>query len=146
MYLEFPMKLRHLLAGLALVSLLSACAAEPKPSLPVEGKTYLVFFSFDKADITPEADQIIAQAAAEAKGSGAHIVLAGHADSVGASDYNRRLSQSRAVAVRAALIRAGVAAGTIQTVGEGESPRRRLPVADGIRERRVEIILFPDGL
>jgi OOP family OmpA-OmpF porin len=137
------MKLRHLLAGLALASL-AACAAAP--TLPVEGKTYLVFFSFDKSDITPEAEQIIAQAAAEAKGSGAHIVLAGHADSAGASDYNRRLSESRAGAVRAALIRAGVTDGTIQTVGLGESPRRRLPVADGIRERRVEIVLFPDGL
>src|SRR5262249_7682618 len=116
-------------------------------SLPAEGKTYLVFFSFDKSDITPEAEQIIVQAAAEAKGSGAaHIVLAGHADSAGASEYNRRLSQARAVAVRAALIRAGVPAGPIQALGEGESPRRRLPVADGQRERRVEIILFPDGL
>jgi OOP family OmpA-OmpF porin len=140
------MKLRHLLVALALAASLAACAAEPRrATLPAEGKTYLVFFSFDKSDITPEAEQVIAQAAAEAKATGAHVVLAGHADSAGASDYNRRLSESRAVAVRAALVRAGVAAGTIQTVGEGESPRRRLPVADGIRERRVDIILFPDG-
>jgi outer membrane protein OmpA-like peptidoglycan-associated protein len=142
------MKLRHLLPSLALAGLLAACATEADRatgSLPMEGKTYLVFFSFDKSDITPEAEQIIGQAAEDAWKSGAHIVLAGHADSAGSSDYNRRLSESRAVAVRAALVRAGVADSTIQTVGEGEG-RRRPPIADGIRERRVEITLFPDRL
>ncbi|MBM3547478.1 MAG: OmpA family protein [Alphaproteobacteria bacterium] len=140
------MKLRHLLPSLAL--LLAACATDADraaPALPAEGKTYLVFFSFDKSDITPEAEETIGQAAADAKKSGAHIVLAGHADSAGSSDYNRRLSESRAVAVRAALVRAGVAESAIQAVGEGEG-RRRTPIVDGIRERRVEISLFSAGL
>jgi len=140
------MKRRHLFPSLALAILLAACATQPTTPVPTEGKTFLVFFSFDKSDVTPEAGQIIVQAAAEAKASGSHIVLAGHADSAGASEYNRRLSEARALAVRAALIREGVAESMIQTVGEGESSRRRFRIADGIRERRVEIILYPDRL
>jgi OOP family OmpA-OmpF porin len=136
------MKFRRLLPSLALAALLAACGtAEPNLSTGPEWKTYLVFFSFGKSDITPEAEQIIGQAAEDAKKSGSQIVLTGHADSAGSSDYNQRLSEARAVAVRSALVRVGVAESTIQTVGDGESPKRP-PIADGIRERRVEIALL----
>ncbi len=71
------------------------------------------------------------------------VIVAGHADRSGDDGYNRLLSERRAAAVVAALIRAGMPAELIETVALGES----VPVIateDGIahlHNRRVEIIL-----
>ncbi|MBM3535682.1 MAG: OmpA family protein [Alphaproteobacteria bacterium] len=115
-------------------------AAAPAPAAP---KTFLVFFDFDKSDITPEAARIIKQASDEAKKGNVRIVVTGHADRAGPTDYNQRLSERRAAAVRAGLVREGVAGNTIQTSGRGEN-ENMVPTADGVREprnRRVEIVL-----
>ena len=117
----------------------AAPAPAPAPAVP---KTYLVFFDFDKSEITPEATRIIKQAADDAKRGSVRLVIAtGHADRSGPTDYNQRLSVRRANAVRGALIREGIAANTIQATGRGEDDNL-VPTADGAREprnRRVEI-------
>jgi outer membrane protein OmpA-like peptidoglycan-associated protein len=106
-------------------------------------KTYLVFFDFDKSDITPEAARIIKQAADDAKRGNVRLIVAtGHADRSGSTQYNQRLSERRAAAVKSALVREGIAEGTIQTAGRGEN-ENLVPTADGVREprnRRVEIV------
>ncbi len=115
-----------------------APAPAPAPSVP---KTYLVFFDFDRSDITPEAANIIRQAAGDAKRGNVRVVVTGHADRAGATDYNQRLSERRAASVRAALVREGVAASTIQMSGRGENDNL-VATPDGAREprnRRVEI-------
>jgi outer membrane protein OmpA-like peptidoglycan-associated protein len=117
-----------------------APAPAPAPAVP---KTYLVFFDFDKSDITPEAARIIKQAADEAKKGNVRVIVTGHADRSGATDYNQRLSERRAGAVRAGLVREGVAGNAIQISGRGEN-ENLVPTADGAREprnRRVEIVL-----
>ena len=121
-----------------------AAAPPPPPApAPVVPKTYLVFFDFDKSDITPEASRIIKQAADDAKKGNVRLIVAtGHADRSGPDAYNQRLSERRAAAVKAALVKEGVGAGTIQTVGKGET-ENLVPTADGVREprnRRVEIV------
>jgi outer membrane protein OmpA-like peptidoglycan-associated protein len=72
------------------------------------------------------------------------VVLAGHADRAGASDYNLRLSQRRVAAVRAAIQRAGVDVRfDISSFGE---QRPAVQTADGVREarnRRVEVRIVP---
>jgi len=117
-------------------------APAPAPA-PVVPKTYLVFFDFDKSDITPEAARIISQAADDAKRGNVRLIVAtGHADRAGSPAYNQRLSERRAVAVKTALVRNGVADGAIQTTGKGEG-ENLVPTADGVREprnRRVEIV------
>ena len=117
-------------------------APAPAPA-PVVPKTYLVFFDFDKTDITPEASRIISQAADDAKRGNVRLIVAtGHADRAGSPAYNQRLSERRAVAVKTALVRNGVADGAIQTTGKGEG-ENLVPTADGVREprnRRVEIV------
>jgi OmpA-OmpF porin, OOP family len=120
-----------------------AAAPAPAPAAaPAVPTTYLVFFDFDKSDITPEAARVIKQAADNAKRANIRLIVAtGHADRAGAGDYNLRLSERRAAAVRAALVREGIAAGSIQTTGRGEA-ENMVPTADGVREprnRRVEI-------
>ena len=70
-----------------------------------------------------------------------NLMIAGHTDSIGASDFNQRLSQKRADAVRQYLIERGVEASRLTAVGYGESqPIADNRYADGRRQnRRVEL-------
>jgi outer membrane protein OmpA-like peptidoglycan-associated protein len=115
----------------------------PAPSAQLQ-RTYLVFFDFDRATITPEADRVIRQAAQTAKANNIPLVIAtGHADRAGSDRYNQALSERRARAVRDVLVSAGLSASQIQVSGKGES-QPLVPTADGVREpqnRRVEIVL-----
>ncbi|MBM3547479.1 MAG: OmpA family protein [Alphaproteobacteria bacterium] len=117
-------------------------APPPAPAPAPAARTYLVFFDFDRSDITPEAAAIIRQAADDAKRQNVRLIVAtGHADRSGPTDYNQRLSERRAASVRAALVREGIPANTIQTSGRGENDNL-VATADGVREprnRRVEI-------
>ena len=123
-------------------------AAPPPPPAPAPSaqlqRTFLVFFDFDKATITPEADRVIRQAAATAKQANVQLVIAtGHADRAGSDRYNQALSERRARAVRDILVSAGLSQNQIQVSGRGES-QPLVPTADGVREpqnRRVEIVL-----
>ncbi|MCQ4162934.1 OmpA family protein [Roseomonas sp. GC11] len=113
------------------------------PVVPL-ARTYLVFFDFDRADLTDRARQIVAEAAQNSsRVQATRIEVAGHADRSGSPQYNQRLSQRRADAVAAELVRLGVARNAITVQAFGES-RPLVPTADGVREpqnRRVEIVL-----
>jgi hypothetical protein len=121
----------------------------PPPPPPVRAapvaaaRTYLVFFDWDRADLTDRARQIIGEAATNARTANVtRIEVQGHADRSGDAAYNMRLSQRRADAVAAELVRRGVARTAITTQAFGET-RPLVPTADGVREpqnRRVEII------
>ncbi len=127
-----------------------AAAPAPKPA-PAQApapaplvRSFLVFFDFDRSDITDDARKVINQAADNARkaGSTSRITLTGHADRSGPAQYNMRLSQRRADAVKAELVKLGVPANEIVTVAKGESDPL-VPTADGVREprnRRVEIV------
>lgn len=71
------------------------------------------------------------------------LSIDGHTDDVGADDFNQKLSESRAAAVKAYLVKKGVDAGRIVSAGFGESQ----PVADNKtasgrqQNRRVELKL-----
>jgi outer membrane protein OmpA-like peptidoglycan-associated protein len=116
-----------------------AAAAAPM----VAARTFLVFFDWSKADLTDRARQIIGEAAA-ARGQGVtRIEVNGFTDRSGPASYNMGLSQRRANAVAAELVRRGVPRNEIVTRGFGEE-NNLVPTADGVREpqnRRVEIIL-----
>lgn len=124
---------------------MAAPAPAPAPkAAPMVAKNFIVFFDFDKAAITPEANRVIQQAAAAAKSNGsARIDLTGHTDLSGSGKYNQALSQKRADAVKAQLVAQGVPAAQIVTVAKGKTtPMVTTP--DGVREpqnRRVEIVL-----
>ena len=109
----------------------------------VAARTYLVFFDWNKADLTDRAKQIIAEAAS-ARGTGVtRIEVNGYTDRSGADQYNQGLSVRRANAVAAELLRRGVPRNEIVTRGFGEA-NPLVPTADDVREpqnRRVEIIL-----
>ncbi|MFZ4410309.1 MAG: OmpA family protein [Paracraurococcus sp.] len=118
--------------------------AAPAAVAPAPARTYLVFFDWDRADLTARAREIIAEAASNAgRVQATRIEVAGHADRSGTPAYNQRLSQRRADAVAAELVARGIARNEIAISAFGES-RPLVPTADGVREpqnRRVEIVL-----
>jgi outer membrane protein OmpA-like peptidoglycan-associated protein/opacity protein-like surface antigen len=107
---------------------------------------FIVFFDWDRSDITPQAASILDNAAAQYRATGnAQVVLAGHADRSGSDQYNVGLSQRRAENVRQYLAGRGIAEGVMRTEAFGES-RPLVETADGVREpqnRRVEITFGP---
>ncbi|MCA3278270.1 MAG: OmpA family protein [Roseomonas sp.] len=106
-------------------------------------RTFLVFFDWSKADLTDRARQIIGEAASSRGAGVTRIEVNGFTDRSGPADYNMGLSQRRANAVAAELVRRGVPRNEIVTRGFGEE-NNLVPTADGVREpqnRRVEIIL-----
>lgn len=121
-----------------------AAAAVAAPARADIQRSFLVFFDFNKSDITAEAARVIQQAADHAKRGGvSRIIVTGHTDTSGSPQYNQRLSERRAANVREALVRQGMAANSISTVGKGESDPL-IKTGDGVREaqnRRAEIVL-----
>lgn len=119
-------------------------AATPAPAAPMVPNNYIVFFDFAKSNLTPEADRIVAAAAANAQQARVTTLeVTGHADRSGSDRFNMRLSQRRADVVRQALIAKGIPANQIAVFAKGES-QPLVPTADGVREaqnRRVQVIL-----
>ena len=116
----------------------------PVVPAPAPARTYLVFFDWDRADLTDRARQIVAEAAAASTHvQTTRIEVQGNADRSGTPAYNLGLSRRRADAVAAELVRRGVARGEIVIQAFGDT-RPLVPTAPGVREpqnRRVEIIL-----
>jgi OOP family OmpA-OmpF porin len=122
----------------------AAVAPAPAPVPPSPVRNYLVFFDFDRSNITADAQRVIEQAASAAKaGNVSRLQLTGHTDRSGSDAYNMALSTRRGEAVKQALVRLGIPAGSIVVISRGES-QPLVPTADGVREpqnRRVEIML-----
>ena len=118
-------------------------APAPAPVAQV-ARTYLVFFDWDRADLTDRARQIIAEAAqATTRVQVTRIEVSGFTDTSGTARYNQGLSVRRAQNVASELVRLGVPRQAITVQGFGET-RLLVPTANGVREpqnRRVEIVL-----
>ena len=119
-------------------------AAPPPPPAPMAAKSFIVFFDFDRSNITAQAQATINDAVAAAKaGNSTRVTLTGHTDRSGSEQYNQALSVRRGEAVKAAMIRGGIPANVIVVIGRGES-QPLVPTVDGVREpqnRRVEIVI-----
>jgi outer membrane protein OmpA-like peptidoglycan-associated protein len=105
--------------------------------------SYLVFFDFNKSDLTPQAVSIVNQAAANAgPAKVTRLTVTGHTDTVGSDAYNMRLSRRRAESVAAQLEQDGIASSEIEIVAKGKRDLL-VPTADGVKEpqnRRVQIV------
>ena len=122
----------------------AAPSAPPPPPPMVAPPSFMVFFDWDRSNLSAQALTTIKQAAGAYKQKGnARITATGHTDTSGTEAYNMALSLRRANAVKDALVREGVPATAIAVVGRGE---QGLLVQTGpnVREpqnRRVEIVI-----
>ncbi len=80
-----------------------------------------VFFAFDKADLSADAQATLFQQAEWlAVNESAMVIVEGHCDERGTREYNLALGERRAEAVKAFLVGAGVDESRIQTVSYGK--------------------------
>jgi OmpA family len=135
--------MRILLVSLVL-SALAVSTASAQQAAQTEPGHFMVFFDTGRATLSPEARRVVAEAAQAYQRTGtAEIQVIGHTDTVGSATYNLELSQRRADAVASELIRDGVPATDIVTIGRGEEDLL-VPTADNVpepRNRRVEIVV-----
>jgi len=100
-------------------------------------------FGFDDPTLNSRGEQMLDRVVAQA--NGVHdldvVIVVGHTDSVGSFEYNQRLSERRAAAVRDYLVRKGINGNRIRVEGKGST----MPVASNdtpagrARNRRVEV-------
>ncbi len=145
-------------AGGAVGNYMDRQAAEMKRKLPEaaiarEGdKLYValpsgILFDVDKSDVKPAARNSIAKAAEVlVKYPDTYVTVEGHTDSTGKPEYNQKLSERRADAVRDLLVRDKVPSSRLSVMGYGESD----PVGDNSTpegrqaNRRVQLEIRPN--
>jgi len=107
-----------------------------------------ILFDSGKAKLKPDASNKVNEIGAIlAKYPEDRIVVVGHTDNVGSDEYNQRLSENRANAVKVQLLSKGVTDENITTVGMGESqPVSPNATKEGRgQNRRVELnITIPE--
>ena len=117
--------------------------APPTPAPAAISRSYLVFFDWDRYDLTDRARQVIAEAAQNfSRVQVTRIEVNGYTDTSGTPQYNQGLSVRRANAVAAELARDGVPRTAMDIHGCGDT-HLLVPTGPGVREpqnRRVEIV------
>jgi len=102
--------------------------APPPPAQPTETEEQMfarsvqdVFYDYDSAQIRPEAQQSLQQAAAFLKQHpNISFTIEGHCDERGSTEYNLALGDKRASAARSVLLQNGVDAGRMKTISYGK--------------------------
>lgn len=95
---------------------------------------FMVFFDFDKSNLSGDMRQIVSQAVNAAQRNGSvRIIVTGHTDTVGSYSYNQALSERRALAVKSEMVRLGVRDAEIVTVGRSFSDPL-IATGPGVRE------------
>jgi len=109
----------------------------PTPVARAELKT--VHFDFDKSDIRSEDARILEGNAAYLKGNPAgKVALEGYCDPRGTEEYNRGLGLRRANAVKAYLVKLGIAADRMSVISFGKERLVSSSPAEYGLDRRVE--------
>lgn len=118
------------------------CGVPAPPTLGCGSIIHSITFAFDSADILAASAAVLTELFKGLEGdSSTRIVIEGHTSSEGTEDYNERLSQRRAQAVVADLVRRGLSSQRLSAAGIGE----RRPIATNNDEsgrslnRRVEV-------
>jgi outer membrane protein OmpA-like peptidoglycan-associated protein len=108
-----------------------------------------VLFAPGKAEVGPGAQRSIDKLAEFLRAyPRRNVLIEGHTDNLGNEDFNIKLSQQRADAVRDLLIARGVSPQRIRTKGYGP----KFPVVDNDsaagrqQNRRVEVLVLNEGV
>ena len=159
--------MQRALLTLALTAALAACSSAPKTGADAAGNqagsagqstvtpvgvgqadgtrggpqdvARTVFFDFDSYSVRPDARLVVeGQARWLNANRGTGVVLEGHTDEIGGSEYNLALGQRRAEAVRRALVLQGVQDSQIEAVSFGKEQPAVPGAGNDERNRRVE--------
>ena len=106
--------------------------------------TVAIQFDFNSARIRPESYRtvgLIADALYHPYLQGYRFLVVGHTDGKGSREYNLKLSQQRADAIRDALVNPfGINPGRIEAVGLGEEQLLNRANPEAAENRRVQLI------
>jgi OOP family OmpA-OmpF porin len=106
----------------------------PPPITTCPTSDFVVYFEWDRSNLNQAALETIDSAVARARECNVGgVVVVGHTDTSGSTQYNVGLSERRAGVVRDALVARGINAGSIRTEARGENDLAR-PTNDGVRE------------
>ena len=123
----------------AFLLLVHAASAPLQAQVTTEAGRYLVYFDEFSANLTPDAQKVIAEAAAKAKESGAKTVrIEGRASATGSPEANRLLTQTRTQVVSDELAKDGISPTIIQQQALGQTTTTDASVMD----RRVDVVLL----
>ncbi len=117
---------------------IESVAPEAKPSLSL-----LIQFDFNSATVKPESQQALtnlAQALRSKELLDSKFAVEGHTDAKGRPDYNLKLSQQRADAVRAFLASNGVQESRLVAAGKGATEPANAADPQAAENRRVRIV------
>ena len=114
----------------------SGTVAADDASIVVENGVVKFYFASGKADLAPGAAEALSDAVAAAKG-GKKLVLSGFHDATGDPAMNAELAKKRALALRDALVAAGVAEASIEL----KKPEQATGTGNDAEARRVEVVI-----
>ena len=100
-------------------------AAKPAPEKLLPQKINFsadALFDFDKADLRSEGKAMLEELTRVLQGATYEVILAiGHADRIGSTKYNQKLSVRRAETVKKYLVEKGIAPNRVYAEGKGET-------------------------
>ena len=112
--------------------------------LPPPARSFLLNFELGTTTLTPDSVSVLTALRTEiAERSGPEVEVTGHTDTVGAEDYNDKLSMRRAEEVMNWLAGQGIDRSLMSAVGRGERELKDA-TADNVGSRvnrRVEVIV-----
>jgi len=104
-----------------------------------------LLFDFNSDKVKPEAQKNLSNLAASlGKYPNSSLLIVGHTDAAGSDDYNKALSERRAISTASYLIGQGVASSRLKTMGLGESEPVAANDTDAnmAKNRRVEVAIY----
>lgn len=114
----------------------SAASRSEDASIVVENGVVMFYFATGKADLANGAVAVLGDAIAAAK-AGKRLVISGFHDATGDPAFNIELAKKRALAVRDALVGAGVAESSVEL----KKPEETTGSGNMAEARRVEVVI-----
>jgi OmpA-OmpF porin, OOP family len=126
-----------------------AASPQPEPAKPLPQKIAFsadALFAFDKSELKPEGKAMLDDLVRKLDGTTYDVISAtGHTDRFGSNEYNQKLSERRANAVKEYLMSKDVLASRVNAEGKGEAqPITKAGECAGAKSTKVIACLQPD--